>query len=186
MSGLLNRLAPDFILPSLTGNRVALSEWRGFVVVINFWSAECAWSRRADVMLVYRQLTWHAKGVRVMGIACNVNESQTEVGYEVERRRVKYPVLFDIEHRVADLYKAETTPHFFVLDRQGVVRYLGAQDDATSRQREAKTHYLDRAVEAVLDGRLPNPALTQPYGCAIIRQMPGDSPSGANPQSARR
>ena len=186
MSGLLNRLAPDFVLPALTGGRLALSEWRGYVVVLTFWSAECAWSRRADVMLVYRQLTWHPKGVRIMGIVSNINEPQTEISYEAESRHVKYPILFDIEHKIADLYKAETTPHFFVLDRQGVVRYTGAQDDATSKQREVKTNYLDRAVEAVLDNRLPNPAVTPPYGCAIIRQMPGDGPLGASPQNANR
>ena len=42
----------------------------------------CPWSRRADVLLVYRQLTWEAKGVRVVGVACNANESETEIRYE--------------------------------------------------------------------------------------------------------
>ena len=53
----LNRLAPDFTLSVVDGSRMSLSDWRGFIVVINFWSAECPWSRRADVLLVYRQLT---------------------------------------------------------------------------------------------------------------------------------
>ena len=75
----LNRLAPDFTLSSVDGGRMSLSDWRGFIVVLNFWSAECAWSRRADVLLAYRQLTWEAKGVRIMGLACNANESETEI-----------------------------------------------------------------------------------------------------------
>jgi len=184
MTGMINRLAPDFVLPAIAGNRLALSDWRGFVVVLNFWSVQCAWSRRADVVLVYRQLTWFPKGVRILGVCSNVNETETEMMYEAESRHVKYPLLLDIEHRVADLYKAETTPHLFVLDRQGIVRYIGALDDATFKQREAKTIYLDRAVNAVLDNRPPDPATTPPYGCALVRQLPRDG--AANLSSERR
>lgn len=174
MTGLLNRLAPDFSLPALRGGRGSLSDFRGQITVINFWSAECPWSRHADVVLVYRRLTWEPKGVRVVGIVSNVNEPETEVLYEAENRGVHYPLLFDFEHKVADLYKAEATPHFFVLDRQGFVRYTGALDDATLEQRQPKIIYLDRAVSALLNNQTPNPAATVPYGCTIVRQIVSD------------
>lgn len=170
MSIWLNRLAPDFTLSTVIGGRLALADWRGFVVVINFWSAECAWSRRADVLLVYRQLTWEAKGVRIVGLACNINETESQIKFEIENRHLRYPVVMDYEHRMADLYKAETTPQFFVLDRQGQVRYAGALDDATAQLRDAKVYYLDQAVSAILQDRPPDPAMTRPYGCAIVRQ----------------
>jgi len=175
MTGFLDRLAPDFSLSALRGGRFSLSDGRGQIVVINFWSAECPWSRRADVVLVYRQLTWKPKGVQIIGIVSNINEPQTEVHYEAENRGVNYPLLLDFDHKVADLYKAETTPHFFVLDRQGFVRYTGALDDATLEQRRPKTIYLDRAVSAILDDRTPNPAATPPYGCALVRQIVSES-----------
>ena len=129
----LNRLAPDFTLSAVDGGRLSLSDWRGFIVIINFWSAECPWSRRADVLLVYRQLTWEAKGVRIVGVACNANESETEIRYEIANRHLRYPVVLDFDRRMTNLYKAETTPHFFVLDRQGIARYIGALDDAISQ-----------------------------------------------------
>lgn len=175
MTGLLNRLAPDFYLTALRGGRVTLSETRGKIIVINFWSAECPWSRHADVVLVYRQLTWEPKGVQILGIVSNVNEPEAEVLYEAENRGIHYPLLLDHDHKVADLYKAETTPHFFVLDRQGFVRYTGALDDATLERRQPKTIYLDQAVSALLDNRTPHPTATAPYGCTLVRQMVSDS-----------
>lgn len=177
----LNRLAPDFTLSTVLGGRASLSDLRGFVVVVNFWSADCAWSRRADVLLVYRQLTWDAKGVRVVGLASNANETEGQIRYEVENRHVRYPVALDYGHRIADLYKAETTPHFFVLDRQGLVRYVGALDDATAQARNSKTFHLDRAVTALLDNKLPDPAWTAAYGCSIVRQTGPVSQQPARP-----
>jgi peroxiredoxin len=166
----LNRLAPDFTLPAVDGGRLSLSDLRGFIVILNFWSAECAWSRRGDVLLVYRALTWEARGVRVLGVAANANEPESQIRYEMENRHLRYPVVLDFDHRVADLYKAETTPHFFVLDRQGLVRYIGALDDATRDNRDGQNFYLDRAVAALLNNRQPQPAWTPPYGCELVRE----------------
>jgi peroxiredoxin len=166
---LINRLAPDFILPTLGGGRLALSDLRGQVVVLNFWSAECPWSRRADVVLVYRHMSWSRKGVRIIGVVSNANESDIEVKHEAETRRVTYPLVLDAEQKVADLYRAEMTPHFFLIDRQGMIRYTGALDDADYVHRRSKVIYLDQAVNAVLENKAPSPPTTPPYGCAIVR-----------------
>ncbi len=165
----LNRLAPDFTLPAVAGGRLSLSDMRGFIVVINFWSAECTWSRRADVLLVYRALTWEARGVRIVGIASCSNESESEIRFEMQARHLRYPVALDFDQRVAELYRAEMTPHFFVLDRQGMTRYVGALDDATEASRNAKTYYLDQAVNALLNNRAPKPAYTPAFGCRLAR-----------------
>ena len=105
----------------------------------------------------------------------NINEPEAEVQYEAENRGVNYPLLWDHDRKVADLYKADTTPHFFVIDPQGFVRYTGALDDATLEQRQPKNIYLDRAVSALLDKRMPEPTSTPPYGCPLVRQLVSDS-----------
>jgi hypothetical protein len=71
---------------------------------------------------------------------------------------------------VADLYQALTTPHVFVIDRDGILRYAGAVDDVSFRQRRPTRFYLDEAVEALLDGQLPAVAETPAYGCTIVRE----------------
>jgi hypothetical protein len=78
-------------------------------------------------------------------------------------------VLLDEDHAVADLYGAATTPHFFVVDAEGVLRYAGALDDVTFRQKTPTRQFLAEAVAALLEGRLPDPAQTPGYGCAIVR-----------------
>jgi hypothetical protein len=68
-----------------------------------------------------------------------------------------------------DAYEAQTTPHLFVVDASGILRYRGAFDDVTFRQRTPTKFYLRDAVSAVLENRLPDPAETAPFGCAIVR-----------------
>jgi hypothetical protein len=56
-----------------------------------------------------------------------------------------------------------------VIDATGILRYRGAFDDVTFRQRTPARFYLKEAVEVLLAGKLPDPAETQPYGCTIVR-----------------
>lgn len=174
---LVNRPAPDFALPLIGGGRLGLYDLRGSVVVIHFWSAECPWSRRADLVLVYRQMAWERKNVRIVGVACNANEPESEIKYEAELRRVKYPIALDATQDTTNAYRVQITPHFVVVDPRGIIRYSGALDDTSATSRLPKTIYLDRAVNAVLKEQPPNPALTTPYGLPIVRRVPGiDAP----------
>ena len=166
----LGQPAPDFELPDLQGQPHRLSELRGRVVVLNFWSAECPWAERADQVLeAYRQ-EW-GEGVTVWPIASNVNES-AEFLAEIAAQRGLPVVLRDTHHKVADLYCAQPTPHLFVVDGRGVLWYQGALDDTNFRQRKPSRFYLQEAVRAVVVGNDPDPAQTAPYGCTIVRAMP--------------
>ena len=165
----LNDLAPDFELPDLNGKLHTLSDYQGKIVVINFWSAECPHSERTDRHLL--TLLEHGNGEVVMlPVASNCNESAETVAKAAEARRVPQ-VLIDSEHLVADLYAALTTPHIFVLDRDGILRYRGAVDDITFRQREATRFFVNEAVDALLRGDLPALGETPSYGCAIVREI---------------
>jgi len=103
-------------------------------------------------------------------IAANRSEP-AQVAEEAANARRLPTILLDPEHVVADLYEAVTTPHAFVVDREGILRYRGAVDDVTFRQRKATRFHLEEAVEALLDGRLPEIQETPPYGCAIVREI---------------
>ncbi|MBI3176587.1 MAG: redoxin domain-containing protein [Chloroflexi bacterium] len=170
---LLDRAAPDFSLPTLNGGRFKLSEHLGHVVIVNFWSAECPWSRRADLVLSYRNKALVAQGIAVIGVASSLNEPEAELRYEADFRRVSYPIAVDSDQNVANHYQAEVTPHFFVVDAKGLIRYIGALDDATAQRRIPRVIYLDQAIAAVLVNRAPNPQTTTAYGSAIVRPVPG-------------
>jgi peroxiredoxin len=159
--------APAFQLPDQRGFLHKLEDYLGRVVILNFWSAECPHAQRADrELLSYLQDWWER--VVLLPIASNASEplewierSATERGLDV--------VLHDPQQEVADLYGAVTTPHVFLIDPGGILRYQGAVDDVTFRQRVPTRLYLRRAVEEVLAGRSPDPAETPPYGCTIVR-----------------
>ena len=165
----LNQPAPDFALPDLCGNLHKLSDYRSRIVIINFWSAECPHSDRTDRSTMACLVQW-GREVELLSIAANRNEPVPMVEEAAKARRIP-KVLLDAEHHVADLYEAVTTPHAFLLDREGILRYRGAVDDVTFRHRKATRFFLEEAVEALLGGQLPDVQETTAYGCAIVREI---------------
>jgi peroxiredoxin len=165
----LNEPAPEFELPDLEGVPHKLSDFRGKIVIVNFWSAECPHSERTDRYLVGLLERWKADVV-MLPIAANRNESLPALAEAAQARRVP-DILVDSEQVAADLYEAVTTPHAFVIDREGILRYRGAVDDITFRRREATRFFLRDAVEALLQGGLPDPNETPAYGCTIVREI---------------
>ncbi len=135
--------------------------------MINFWSAECPQSARADRELQAYMQDW---GERVvwLSIAANANEPP-DLLRQVAAERGLPILLLDADQRVADLFGAETTPHLFVIDGEGILRYRGALDDVTFRQRTPTRLYLRLAVEALLAGERPDPDQTPVSGCTIVR-----------------
>jgi peroxiredoxin len=164
----INEMAPDFELPDLDGRLHRLSDHRGHVVVVNFWSSECPHASRTDQLMTPWIESWGAQVV-LLPVVSNDNETLDAIKATSQRRRMPL-VLLDRLHRVADIYAAETTPHVFVLDQQGRLRYRGAVDDTSFAQREPARFYLKDAVQALLVGASPGVSETRPYGCTIVRQ----------------
>ena len=164
----INRLAPDFELPGLDGRLHRLSDYRGRIVVINFWSADCPHVLRTDASMLAALARWGAEVV-LLAIASNANESLSAVE-NASRNRGLPIVLKDAGHVVADLYTAQVTPEVFVVARDGVLRYRGAVDDVSFRQHTATRSYLEEAVEILLTGNLPTVAEVPAFGCSIIRE----------------
>jgi len=167
MSIELNQPAPDFTLPDLNGRIHMLSDYRGRIVIVNFWSAECPHSERFDTDIATWLAGWGAD-VTLLSIASNANETDAQISRVAKRRKLPV-VLRDADQSVADRYGAQTTPHVFLIDRQGLLRYRGAVDDVAFRQRVATKFYLRDAVEALLSDRLPEVTEVKPFGCTIVR-----------------
>jgi peroxiredoxin len=165
----LNEPAPDFQLLDLQGVSHRLIDYHGKIVIINFWSAECPHSERTDRYLVGLLERWKGEVV-LLSIAANRTESLQALA-EAARARCISKVLIDSDHAVADLYDAVATPHAFVLDRDGILRYRGAVDNITFRRRDGTDFFLEQAVEALLHGHLPELSETPAYGCAILREI---------------
>ena len=165
----IHEAAPDFELPDLNSTLRRLTDFRGRIVIVNFWSCECPHCERTDRALMSMFVQWREEVV-MLSIASNRNESIQSLAQAAAARRLPI-VLLDADLVVADAYSAQTTPHVFLIDRDGILRYRGAVDDVTFRQRKPTRFFLDEAVEALLDGRLPALTESPAYGCTIVREI---------------
>ena len=165
----INHPVPDFELPALDGRFHRLSDYRGKIVIVNFWSCECPHSERTDRAIMAMFVQWR-DDVMMLSIASNRNEKVEALKNAADARRLP-TVLLDENCRVADQFGAQTTPHVFVIDRAGVLRYRGAIDNMTFRQRTPTRFFLDEAVESLLEGHVPPLAESPAYGCAIVREI---------------
>ena len=164
---IVGQRGPDFTLLDLQGEVHSLSDYHGRVVIVYFWSAECPTAERADHQLAEWLPGWGKQAV-VMPIASNANEEPELLARVAFERSLPF-VLRDAGQRVADAYRATTTPHFFVMNQRGALAYQGGLDDTSFRQHTPTRFYLREAVDALLAGKVPALSETQPYGCTIVR-----------------
>jgi peroxiredoxin len=160
------KIAPEFTLPDLEGQPISLEDYRGVIVVLNFWSAECPWAERADKEITAMLDDWGEKVV-LFSIASNANEP-IEMLKDVAEDRGISPVLHDSDQQIARMYDAQFTPQIFVLDEEGFLRYQGAFDDVTFRQPKPTRSYLREAVGALISGKQPEIDQVSAYGCTLV------------------
>ena len=120
--------APDFTLPDLSAKARRLTEFRGQVILINFWATWCAPCREEmpGMERIYREM----KKDRFTILAVNLLETAEQVEPFVKELGLTFPILLDEEGQVSRLYRAFTLPMTFLLDRHGMVvgRALGARE----------------------------------------------------------
>jgi len=115
-------LSPDFSLPDVGGEPTTLAEYRGRVVVLNFWSISCSPCLDELPELQEFYLAYRSQAVVVMAI--HVGEGSERAQGVSDARGVTFPVLLDRNWAVADSYQVRGLPTTLVLDRDGVIRQL--------------------------------------------------------------
>ena len=163
----VGKQAPILQLTDLRGDIYTLAKMIGRIIVLNFWSAECVWCERVDHELMGFLDPWKEK-VMVLWIASNANESRSLIERVATERNLP-TVLLDERQHVADLYSAEVTPQFFIVDAKGKLAYRGSWDDISFRQRVATQVYVPQVVEALMQNLAPRISQTPPYGCVLAR-----------------
>ena len=121
-SGLEGQLAPDFALKSSTGENLRLSEYRGDVVMINFWATWCGPCRQEMPLLDELYTRYERVGFNLLGV--NIDDDSRRAMQMVEDLGVSFPVLFDARKEVSKLYEVEAMPVTVLVDREGNVRHV--------------------------------------------------------------
>ncbi len=132
-------IAPDFTLKDLQGNPVKLSDFRGKVVLLNFWATWCPPCRyeMPFVESVYQEQA--AKGFVVLAVS--IDDDPAAVPQFVKEFGLTFPVVIDTpDKRVSNLYRLYPIPTSYFIDRDGVIRdvHVGAMDKKTILQKISK------------------------------------------------
>lgn len=164
------RPAPDFALQDVYGKTFTLSEFQGKIVVIDFISVRCPWSLGFDPELKQMWKDYAPKGVQFIAINSNHNDTLDEVRLHQVAKDLTFPILKDPGNRVADAYLAVTTPHFYVVDKDGTLVYAGKPcDSGKPEQPEVKSNSVRMLLDKLTAGEKVEPTQTKPWGCTIKR-----------------
>ena len=169
--------APDFTVVDSKGNSHNLKDFAGKNVVLEWTNHECPFvvkhysgnMQALQTEMTAQDVVWLSVISSAPGKQGHVSGTKAD---ELTASRGAKPtaVVFDESGVVGKAYDAKTTPHMYVIDKAGVLRYMGGIDSIPSAKVEdiAKaTPYFANAANAVLAGQTPDPAVTKPYGCSI-------------------
>lgn len=163
--------APDFTLKSWDGKKsYTLSDYRakgdkkGAIVVVDFWCAKCPASRRADPVLSAITRAYAGKGVQFIAIDSNKLFKGKKLADYIASAKLPFPIVEDDNFTVADKFGALVTPHVFVVDPKGVIRFAGGMDNRRTPGADDYKPYLRDALDALLAGKAPAVTKARAYG----------------------
>jgi peroxiredoxin len=118
---MVGKAAPDFVLRGMDGRNLRLSEFRGQVVLVNFWARWAGDSRQEMSALDRINTTYQRAGLVVLGVS--VDEDLRRAQEFAGAMGVSYPILFDTGSDIGKDYLLQKMPMTILVDRAGVVRY---------------------------------------------------------------
>jgi peroxiredoxin len=171
--------APLFAVTDIKGNTQTLESYRGKWVVLEWFNHECPYTRKHyytnNMQNLQREYT--GKGVVWVSVVSSAPGNQGYLASAAdadramtERKAASSFVVRDTAGVLGRMYGARTTPHLYVIDAQGVLRYAGAIDDKPSPSPNdvpGARNYLKAALDAGLAGQPIAVGTTQPYGCDV-------------------
>lgn len=170
--------APDFTATDSNGATHKLSEFKGKTVVLEWTNNECPFvmkhyssgnmqatqKKAVDSGVIWLSVISSAPGKQGNVDGAKANELTTS------RNASPTAVLLDTTGEVGKLYGAKTTPHMFVIDKDGKLVYAGAIDSiASPRESDIKeaTNYVTQALDEIAAGKPVSVSSTKSYGCGV-------------------
>jgi peroxiredoxin len=122
MAAAPNGPAPPFSLPSKGGSEVSLAQYKGQVVMINFWASWCGPCRQEMPLLEDIYKKYNKLGFTLIGV--NVEPDSKAADDWLKQTPVTFPILYDKDSKVSRLYDVSGMPSTVIIDRKGNLRYL--------------------------------------------------------------
>jgi thiol-disulfide isomerase/thioredoxin len=164
--------APRFMLVNaVDGKTVAMEPADGKLKVIVFTCNQCPYANAFEPRIIAIANQFQSKGVSFYAVNSNdeaqfAEESLPNMKARADEKTYPFPYLKDGDSRIARAYGARVTPHVFLVDGAGIVRYRGYVDDS-AKPEQRKTTGLTDALNALMNGRDVVTAETRAFGCSI-------------------
>ena len=163
----IGEAAPDFTLKGADGKEYKLADYKGKVVVLEWMNPGCPVCREVceegkvgSMMKSCKEMDADVVFLFINSTAATANDPKSSADY-LAKNKIEAPALIDGDGKVGHAYGAKTTPHCFVIGKDGKLAYDGAIDDKGSK------NYVVDAVKALKEGKAVEPATTKPYGCSV-------------------
>lgn len=169
-------VATDFSLKNVNGETVSLKNMqdaKGFILV--FTCNHCPYAVAYEDRIIALHNKFASQGYPVVAINPNdanivPDDSYDKMKERAQNKKFPFVYLYDATQEIAKTYGATRTPHVFLVAKEGdklVVKYIGAIDDNTEDAAAAKSKFVEAAIQALKEGKAPNPDFTKAVGCSI-------------------
>ena len=168
--------AEDFKLPGVDGLQYSLSTFKeveGYVII--FTCNTCPVAKKYEQRIMALQNGYFRAGFPVIAINSNSpamvpGDSMDEMKKRSKEKKYPFVYLSDADAKVCNQFGASNTPHVYLLDKNRVVKYIGAIDDNADDATAVKNRYLENAIMALKAGKNPEPSMTKAFGCSIKKR----------------
>ena len=167
----------DFTLRDFRGKEHSLSDFDDQrLIVAYFMGTECPLVKLYAPRMERLHEKYASRGVAFIAISSNVQDSITELAAHARTTGLTFPILKDLQNRVADQFQATRTPQVFLLDQERRIRYYGRVDGQYTfgsgvglAQPQPKRNDLSIAIDELLADKKVSVPVTEAKGCIIGR-----------------
>jgi hypothetical protein len=177
-AAIVGAAAPDFSLADSNGQTQTLLQYKGKTVVLEWNNPGCPFVQKhySSGNIPKQQADATTAGVVWLTINSGAPGKQGHLddagakAFIAQYHASPTAYLFDGDGKVGHLYGAKTTPHLYVIDASGVLRYMGGIDSIASTDKEdlAKaTQYVPQVLAELKSGKAVSVTTSEPYGCSV-------------------
>ena len=165
--------APNFTLLDTNGQKRSLSEYAGRIVILEWFNTRCPVVQKCyrleTIQTAHERVNELDKTAVWLAINSTASTNAEQNAMWIKQYGMESPILLDVDGTVGHQFDAKRTPHMFVIDKKGILRYNGAIDDNSygNKSLDETTNYVVNAVKQITEGETVAPDKVKPYGCSV-------------------
>ncbi|MDZ4785288.1 MAG: thioredoxin family protein [bacterium] len=161
--------APTFTLSDTNGKSVSFADYVGKMVVLEWTNPDCPFVKRHYKSGTMKRLAekFAAQGVVWLAVSSTHFHDTDKLSTWANAQALPYPVLVDQDGKVGKQFGALTTPHMFVINKDGKIAYSGAIDNDSGGDLETPVNYVEQALTSLIASKPVETTQTKSYGCSV-------------------